>query len=57
VAELTDEERVSEIARMMGQSDTATTARSNAAEMLAEATQTRERVRGASGQQLRLTER
>ncbi len=57
VAELTGEERVSEVARMMGQSETAAIARSNAAEMLAEAARARERVRGTSGQQLRLTER
>jgi DNA repair protein RecN (Recombination protein N) len=54
--ELTGEERVSEIARMMGQSETATTARENAAEMLAEAAQTRDRVRGDAEKQLSLTE-
>jgi DNA repair protein RecN (Recombination protein N) len=47
LAELTGEERVSEIARMMGQSETAATARTNAAEMLAEAQRTRKRMRGA----------
>jgi DNA repair protein RecN (Recombination protein N) len=56
VRELTGEERVSEIARMMGQSETAATARDNAAEMLAEAARTRERVRGPSGKQLSLSE-
>ncbi|MGI5819431.1 MAG: DNA repair protein RecN [Armatimonadota bacterium] len=54
--ELTGDERVSEIARMMGQSDTAT-ARENAAEMLAEAARTRDRVRGPSTEQLSLSER
>ncbi len=57
LCELTGDERVSEIARMMGQSDTATAARENAGQMLAEAAQTRERVRGTSTQQLSLTER
>ncbi|MBD3292571.1 MAG: DNA repair protein RecN [Armatimonadia bacterium] len=57
VRELTGDERVSEIARMMGQSDTASTARENAAEMLAEAAHTRDRVRGTSGKQLSLSER
>lgn len=57
VRELTGDERVSEIARMMGQSDTAATARENATEMLAEAARTRQRVRGSSETQLSLTER
>jgi DNA repair protein RecN (Recombination protein N) len=56
VRELTGEERVSEIARMMGQSETAATARENAAEMLAEAANTRNRVRGGSDKQLSLSE-
>jgi DNA repair protein RecN (Recombination protein N) len=55
--ELTGEDRVSEIARMMGQSDTAATARENAAEMLEEAARTRQRVRGNAETQLSLTER
>ncbi len=57
VRQLTGEERVSEIARMMGQSDAASTARENAAEMLAEAALTRQRVRGNAEAQLSLTER
>ncbi len=49
VRELAGEERVAEIARMMGETDTAGTARRHASEMLQEAARTRERIR--SGQE------
>ncbi|NLO07921.1 MAG: DNA repair protein RecN [candidate division WS1 bacterium] len=57
VQKLQGEERVSEIARMMGHSDAAEIARESAAEMLREAEAVRERIRGRAKQQLSLTER
>ena len=45
VRELTDDERVEEIARMMGETEETTTARSHAAEMLRDAQKQREAVR------------
>ncbi len=48
VDELTEEERVREIARMMGESDTAQAAREHAAEMLRNAETTRARVRAGT---------
>ncbi|MGD9497773.1 MAG: DNA repair protein RecN [Armatimonadota bacterium] len=45
VTELEGEERVAEVARMMGEGETAGTARRHAAEMLAEAAQSRRRIR------------
>lgn len=49
VTELTGEERVSEIARMMGEDDSEPRARAHATEMIEAAARTRDRVREAQG--------